>query len=147
MCYNIKSPANGYDFPKYNQVSGWLAGWLNGGMTKEKLCTVSLPVKFRQTLFLCLWASGSDLPVFAEGQDTAEFYPEKTLHHDSAFPALSPATFSWVCSLESNDIDAFTLQAVFGGSTNLCLFLLSRTYVQKLRGTLSPQNLYLSLRR
>lgn len=51
-CYSTKNPANGYDFPKYNQVSGWLAGWLDVYMTKEKLCIVSLPVKFRQTLFL-----------------------------------------------------------------------------------------------
>lgn len=51
-CYSTKNPANGYDFPKYNQVSGWLAGWLDGCMTKEKLCIVSLPVKIRQTLFL-----------------------------------------------------------------------------------------------
>lgn len=44
-------------------------------------------------------------------------------------------------------MNAFTLQAIFGGSTNLCLFLLSRTHVHKLCGTLIPQNLNISLRR
>lgn len=68
-----------------------------------------------------------------------KFTHRRTFHHASAFPALSPfPTLSWVFSLESNDIDAFTLQAVFSGSTNLCLFLLSRTYVHKFYGTLIP---------
>lgn len=73
-------------------LAGWLAGWLDGCMTKEKLCIVSLPVKFRQALFLTFELQVQIYP--AEGQDMAEFYPKKTLHHDSAFPALSPPTFS-----------------------------------------------------
>lgn len=35
-CYSIKNPANGYDFPKYNQVSGWLASWLAGWMYDKR---------------------------------------------------------------------------------------------------------------
>lgn len=122
VCYSTKKLQNGYDFPKYNHVSGWLAGQVDS--RRKTLYCSSASETYKDSGFVPL-----SLRFRFSGIDKVQITAEVYTQQDASPCCYTPSTVSFPHSSESVLSSAVTLHPFFNRSTNLYLFYPVHTYI------------------